>query len=82
MKNKIEDLRNHLFETIEKLKDDEKPMDLDRAKTIAQVANTIIEAAKTEVKFMEVVGYKQAQGLPGAGFFGRPALAHQSEEKE
>jgi hypothetical protein len=74
MKNKIDDLRNHLFETIERLKDEDKPMDLDRAKTISQVAQTIIEAAKTEVKFMEVVGYKKAQTLPGTEFFGRPAL--------
>ena len=28
MKNKIEDLRNHLFATLESLRDEEKPMDL------------------------------------------------------
>lgn len=38
MKNKIDDLRNHLFETLEALKDDEKPMPLDRALAIAEVA--------------------------------------------
>lgn len=37
MKNKIEDLRNHLFEALEALKDTDKPMELDRAKTIANV---------------------------------------------
>ncbi len=54
MKNKIDDLRNHLFETIEMLKDEDKPMDIDRAKAISDVAGTIIESAKVEVRLVEV----------------------------
>jgi hypothetical protein len=46
MRNKIDDLRNHLFETLEALKDDEKPMDLDRARAVAEVAKVIVESAK------------------------------------
>lgn len=56
MKNKMSDLRNHLFETLEALKDDEKPMDLDRAKRISEIAQTIINSAKVEVEFMEATG--------------------------
>lgn len=56
MKNKIEDLRNHLFATLEALQDDENPMDIDRAKAIAQVAGVVVESAKAEVKFLDVVG--------------------------
>lgn len=56
MKNKMTDLRNHLFETLEALKDEEKPMDLARAKAISEVAQTIINSAKVEIEFMEVVG--------------------------
>lgn len=56
MKNKIEDLRNHLFATLEALRDKESPMDIDRAKAISQVAGTIIETAKVEVKFLELTG--------------------------
>src|ERR1700743_256754 len=56
MKNKISDLRNHLFETIEALKDDENPMELARAKAISEVAQTIINSAKVEIEFMEVTG--------------------------
>lgn len=37
-RNKIEDLRNHLFAALEGLADKEEPMELDRAKTIADVA--------------------------------------------
>lgn len=56
MKNKISDLRNHLFETLEALKDEEKPMDIARAKAISEVAQTIINSAKVEIEFMEVTG--------------------------
>lgn len=56
MKNKIDDLRNHLFETLEALKDEEKPMDLDRARAVADVARVIIDSAKVEVDFLKVTG--------------------------
>lgn len=67
MKNKIEDLRNHLFETLEALKDKDNPMPLDRAKTVADVAQVIVNSAKVEVDFM-----KQTQSL-GTGFIPLPA---------
>jgi hypothetical protein len=61
MKNKIDDLRNHLFETLEALKekggeDGEKPMELDRARAIADVARVIVDSAKVEVEFLKVTG--------------------------
>jgi hypothetical protein len=52
----MSDLRRHLFATLEALQDDEKPMELARAKTISDVAQTIINSAKAETEFMEVVG--------------------------
>jgi hypothetical protein len=63
-KNKVSDLRDHLFETIEALKDPDKPMDLERARTISAVAQTIINSAKVEVDLARAVN-----GLPGSGFF-------------
>lgn len=62
-KNKIEDLRNHLFETLEELKDKDKPMDLDRARAIADVSKVIVESAKVEVDFLKVTG-----GIRSTGF--------------
>ncbi len=56
MKNKIDDLRNHLFETLEALKDEEKPMDLARARAVADVARVIVDSAKVEVDFLKVTG--------------------------
>lgn len=56
MKNKIEDLRNHLFATIEGLMDEEKPMDIERAKAVADVAQVIVNSAKIEVDFLKATG--------------------------
>jgi hypothetical protein len=55
-KNKISNLRDHLFETLERLKDEENPMEVQRALAISTVAGTIIESAKAEIKFMEATG--------------------------
>ena len=68
MRNKIEDLRNHLFETIEKLKDDE--IDIDKARAISDIAQVIINSAKIEVDFLKAVGgegspfFVETQQLP------------------
>lgn len=66
-KNKIDDLRNHLFATLEALKDTEKPMEVERAKAIADVARVLVDSAKVEVRFMEVTGALKSTGfLPDA----------------
>jgi hypothetical protein len=59
-KNKIEDLRNHLFETLESLRSTEKPMELERAAAIADVAKVIVESAKVEVAFLKVTGERKS----------------------
>lgn len=77
-KNKINDLRDHLFETLEALKDEEKPMDLDRARAIADVSRVIVESAKVEVDFLKVTGgVKSTDFLPDgeAEVVARPRLA-------
>lgn len=56
MKNNIDDLRDHLFETLEALRDTDDPMDIKRAKTIADVAQTVINTAKIELEFAELTG--------------------------
>lgn len=68
-KNKISDLRDHLFETIEMLKDPEKPMDLERARAVSDVAQTIINAAKVEVDLVRALDGR-ARG--GSTFFEIP----------
>ena len=63
MKNKIEDLRNHLFNALEGLADTENPMDIERAKAIADVGRVIVDSAKVEVQFLNVTGTKTGTGF-------------------
>lgn len=55
-KNKMVDLRNHLFVMLESLADKEKPMEIERAHAICEVAQTLINSAKVEVQFLEATG--------------------------
>ena len=70
-RNKIEDLRDHLFAALEGLSDTENPLDIERAKAISDVSQTIINSAKVEIDFLKVVG-----GSRGTNF-----IPHGSEEK-
>lgn len=65
-KNKIEDLRNILFETMEKLMDDEDPMDLERAEAVAKVAQVVVNSAKVEVAFMQQTGHGGTAFIQGS----------------
>ena len=61
-KNKITDLRDHLFETIELLKDEEnKSMTVEKAKAIADISQVIINTAKLEIDFIRATD--QMEGL-------------------
>ena len=74
-KNKISDLRDHLFATLEALRDDEAPLDIARAKAIAEVAGVVIESARVEVDFLRVTGGVKSTGfLPEDDDAERPAL--------
>lgn len=70
MKNKLSDLRNHLFETIERLKDGDKTMPLEKAKGIAEVAQVIINSAKVEVDYL-----KATDQVQGTGFMDREQVS-------
>lgn len=58
MKNKLTDLRNHLFATLEALQDKDAPMEIERARAVAEVAREITATAKVEVEFLKVTGAK------------------------
>lgn len=62
--NDITALRARLFDTLDALQDKESPMDIERAKAISEVAQTIINSAKVEVDYARVTG------LPGGNFMG------------
>lgn len=64
MKNKIDDLRNHLFAELERLGDEdlegkELEAEIQRARAISGVAASITDSAKVEVDYLKVT--KQAK---------------------
>jgi hypothetical protein len=67
MKNRLADLYNHLFETIETLKET-KPVALEteikRATAVRMTADTLVEAAKLELSMR-----KMERNLPQSPFF-------------
>lgn len=73
-KNTLQDLRDHLFATLESLVEDtDKPLEphqIERAKVICQTAQTIIDTARVETKYIEVTG----QGEERASKFYGPEL--------
>lgn len=76
MKNKIEDLRNHLFATLEALRDEDAPMDIERAKAVASVAQVIIDSAKAENEFLKITDATTGSGfIPQAQIERFPRLA-------
>jgi hypothetical protein len=64
--NTIDGLRVELFATLRALRDQEKPMPVDRARAVAEVAGKIIDSAKVEVEHAKVT--KQ---IPASGFLPR-----------
>jgi len=67
MKNNIEDLRNILCATLVALTDEAAPMELDRARTIAEVAQALINTLEVEVDFLRLSGE-----IRGIGFMVQP----------
>jgi len=66
MSNDIQALRSHLFNTLQALQDKDNPMDIERAKAVCQVSDTIISSAKAEIDFARVNGSVDTQ------FFHKP----------
>lgn len=67
MSNNIDTLREHLFATLDGLRNKAEPLDIDRAKAISEVAQVIINSAKVEVD------YAKATGAKGSTFLEKPA---------
>ena len=65
MKNKIDDLRNHLFAQLERLGDEELEgealdAEISRARAMSSVAGSITDTARVEVDYLKVT--KQTKG--------------------
>lgn len=76
-RNKITDLRDHLFAVIEGLQDEEKPFDVEKAKVIADLAQVVVNSAKIEVDLLKYYGGT------GTGFINlEPKGVHGMDGKE
>lgn len=56
MPKTLDDLREHLFATLDALRDKDKPMEIARAKAISEVAGAVIDSAKAEVAYLKAIG--------------------------
>lgn len=69
----ISQLRQHLLDTLQDLRNRENPMEPDRARAVAQVASVLVDTAKVEVDYLRATNQSRA------GFLEEPpdpAVAH------
>lgn len=69
-----------MFATLNALSDKTAPMELDRARVIADVAQVIVNSAKVEVDFAKVTGTRQSTFI--APPEGLPRLPQSSHDKK
>jgi hypothetical protein len=60
-RNKINDLRDHLFSALERLDNDELTMEelnkeVEKAQAVAQIGSVIIQSAKIEIDYLKATG--------------------------
>jgi hypothetical protein len=52
----IAQLRSELFKTLRNLTDQSNPMEIERARAVSDVAQTIINTAKVEIEHLKITG--------------------------
>ena len=87
-KDKIQDLRHHLFAQLERLGDDTEMADtakleieLTRAKAISGISHQIIETAKVEVQYLEAIA-NVGSTISTPGFLGIDDAKQSTEKTE
>lgn len=86
MKNKISDLRNHMFAALERLNSDdlteeELKSEIARAQAVSEVGKVIVDSAKTEVMFAKLQG-RRGDDFHPTGFLDRGDTDEFSEQKK
>lgn len=64
MKNKISDLRNHMFAALERLgadgmSEEDLKKEISRAQAISEVGKVIVESAKTEIMYAKLTNKRE-----------------------
>ncbi|WP_185756412.1 hypothetical protein [Pandoraea apista] len=61
--NNIATVRQALIDTLADLRNQDKPMEVDRARAVADVARVLVDTAKVEVDYLRVTGQPAASFL-------------------
>ena len=59
----IEQVRQSLLDTLSDLRNREAPMDIERAKAVAQVASVLVDTAKVENEYIKLTGQDHSSFL-------------------
>jgi hypothetical protein len=62
----IQAVRQHLLDTLAELRRKDQPMEVDRARAVAQVAAVLVDTAKVEVDYIKATGQAQSTFLEEA----------------
>ena len=69
-------MRQSLLDTLADLRNKEQPMDIERAKAVAQVASVLVDTAKVENDYLKITGQDRSSFLepPVEGDDGVPRI--------
>ena len=72
----IDQVRQSLLDTLADLRNKEQPMDIERAKAVAQVASVLVDTAKVENEYLKITGQDKSQFLetPPDNVLGTPQI--------
>lgn len=59
----IDQVRQSLLDTLADLRNREQPMDIERARAVAQVAGVLVESAKVENEYLKITGQDRSAFL-------------------
>lgn len=59
----ITQVRQSLLDTLADLRNRETPLDVDRARAVAQVAGVLVDSAKVEIEYLKVAGADRSDFL-------------------
>lgn len=59
----IDQVRTALLDTLADLRNRERPMDLDRARAVAQVASVLVDTARVENEYLKITDQTQSTFL-------------------
>lgn len=61
MSNNIATVRQHLLDTLADLRNRDTPMEIDRARAVADVARVLVDSAKVEVDYLKVTNQSDSE---------------------